>query len=192
VRKIILTCSICGEQMPKKEMQAHEPRCRLARMVPGARFHIMLNTRVVEVELICPSPVGGWLCRNIETGRTVRVRSHRRFREWMAEGGTRPPIRRSQSPMPAAERVARAVEGIKTRREEARRTSGYRVVTYGGSTWFPSLRGAYAAARRVDRDNPNSGIHVVEVTTGKVVWRAAAESPTPHSKGAVVGGPAAE
>ena len=188
MRKIILTCSICEEQLPKKEMQAHESKCRLARLLPGARFHIMLNTRVVEVELICPSPLGGWLCTNLETGRTVRVRSHRRFREWMAEGGTRPPIRRSKSPMSAAERVARAVAGIKAGREKAQQTTGYRVVGYGESTWLPSLRGAYAAARKVDPRTPGSGIHVVEVATGKVVWGAAPDGPIPSNELAGTGG----
>lgn len=69
--------------MPKKEMQTHEPKCRLVRMVSGARFHIILNTRGVEVELICPSPLGGFLdeqpLENVVPASKVRSPHSTRF-----------------------------------------------------------------------------------------------------------------
>ena len=94
--------------------------------------------------------------------------------------------------MSVEERVRRAVAGIKARREKAQQTTGYRVVACGESTWFPSLRTAYAAARKGDVRTPNTGIHVVEAATGKVAWCAAPGSPTPSSEGTGAGGPTAE
>jgi hypothetical protein len=43
-----------------RALQSHESKCRLARLKSGARFKITLNTRVLKVELLCQSPLGGW------------------------------------------------------------------------------------------------------------------------------------
>jgi hypothetical protein len=65
-------------------MRLHEPKCRRSKLLRvGARFHVRLNQKLVPVVLREFQDDGGFLCVNLDTGRKIRVKSPRRFREWM-------------------------------------------------------------------------------------------------------------
>lgn len=88
---IMLKCKLCGTKLNSTEMRLHEPGCRRSKLLHvGARFTVMLNQRLVPVMIEqFLEDEGGILCRNLETGRRIRIRSPRRFREWMDTANVR-------------------------------------------------------------------------------------------------------
>jgi len=84
-------CQLCRRKFSKTVMRLHEPTCRRRRLLKiGARFTVMLNQRLVPVEIESFMEEGtGLVCRNLETGRSIRVKSPRRFREWMDRANIR-------------------------------------------------------------------------------------------------------
>lgn len=84
-------CRLCRRKMNKTEMRLHEPECRRARLLKiGAKFTVMLNEHLVRVkieEFIDGGPA--MFCRNLDSGRRIRVQSPRRFREWMSKANVR-------------------------------------------------------------------------------------------------------
>jgi hypothetical protein len=81
----LLKCRLCGLKDTSTAIRLHEPTCRRAHLLKvGARFTVMLNTRIVPVMIEqFLDGEGGMVCRNLDTGRRIKVKSPRRFREWM-------------------------------------------------------------------------------------------------------------
>jgi len=46
----------------------------------GGVYTAKVSGRVVKVEIIAKHHLGGWLAKNLETGRTIRIKSGRRLR----------------------------------------------------------------------------------------------------------------
>lgn len=53
---------------------------RKAEVEIGGRYLAKVSGNVVPVEVIAVHHLGGWLCKNTQTGRTIRVKSAQRFR----------------------------------------------------------------------------------------------------------------
>jgi len=81
----ILKCRLCGLKDNSTAIRLHEPGCRREKLLHvGARFTVVLNQRLVPVMIEqFLEDEGGMLCRNLATGRRIKVKSPRRFREWM-------------------------------------------------------------------------------------------------------------
>ena len=46
----------------------------------GARYVVKVSGKLVPVQITGESPFGGWVGLNVETGRTIRIRSAARLR----------------------------------------------------------------------------------------------------------------
>jgi Fe-S-cluster containining protein len=89
---MMFKCKLCGAKLNKTEMRLHEPGCRRATLLHvGARFTVMLNDRQVPViiEEFLTDEGEAMRCRNLISGRRIRVTSPRRFREWMESANVR-------------------------------------------------------------------------------------------------------
>jgi Fe-S-cluster containining protein len=89
---MMFKCKLCGAKLNKTEMRLHEPGCRRATLLHvGARFTVMLNEKLVPViiEEFLTDEGEAMRCRNLISGRRIRVTSPRRFREWMESANVR-------------------------------------------------------------------------------------------------------
>jgi len=87
---IMFKCILCGAKLNKTEMRMHEPGCRREKLLHvGARFTVMLNEKLVPVLIEEFLEGEAMACRNLISGRRIRVKSPRRFREWMEAANVR-------------------------------------------------------------------------------------------------------
>lgn len=81
----VYDCTVCGlKGFSQRALLRHEPRCRRTRLlVRGAIFEARVSNTIVNVRIEKAHPDGGWVCRNLATGRKIRIKSYLRFRDWM-------------------------------------------------------------------------------------------------------------
>lgn len=53
----------------------------------GATYTAKVSKAVVKVKILSAALSGGWTAKNMETGRTIRIRGVQRLREKVEEGG---------------------------------------------------------------------------------------------------------
>jgi len=89
----MMKCKLCAFTGNMTEMRHHEPPCRREKLLyVGAKFTVRLNNRFVPVEIAefeTGSTEGPIRCTNLATGRSIRLKSYRRFREWMKKANVR-------------------------------------------------------------------------------------------------------
>ena len=87
---IMMKCKLCRFKGNKTEMRLHEPGCRREKLLkPGAKFHVRLNCAIVPVSIKELHADGTIDAVNLSTGRTIKLKSFRRFREWMGKANVR-------------------------------------------------------------------------------------------------------
>jgi len=67
----------------------------------GQVYAVKVSGRIQPVRLIAESPYGGWVGRNEETGREVRIRSAAKLRARLEKDGDKWRVALNKQPQPA-------------------------------------------------------------------------------------------
>jgi hypothetical protein len=86
----MMKCKLCKFKGNQTEMRLHEPGCRRKYLLHvGAKFHVRLNNAIVPVEIVEFLEGEAIRCINLATGRSIRLKSYRRFRDWMQKANVK-------------------------------------------------------------------------------------------------------